>query len=199
MGHLVPDVVLDALTVPAERASALWSIQISAHPSDPKNGLPNREVFMFNAGSTGARPLHDGLSAAAFPSGVSIIVIEATEHVGAVIVWRKDQRTESGGAGARRGGLGQTIGIEAREDYDFYINTISDRVDNSARGRNRGGIGSAGAVDLPKGTMLQSKDRRLIRNGQRLKLSLPAGGGYRAPKAGFITAERAKRDYGFEE
>ena len=50
-----------------------------------------------------------------------------------------------------------------------------------------------------KGTMLQSKGRRLIRNGQRLKLSLPAGGGYRAPKAGFITTERAKRDYGFEE
>ena len=105
---------------------------------------------MFNSGSTGSRPLHDGLSVAAFQSGVSIISIEATEHVGAIIVWRKDQRTESGGEGARRGGLGQTIGIEAREDYDFYINTISDRIDNSARGRNRGGIGGARAVDLAK-------------------------------------------------
>ncbi|MEX0279086.1 MAG: hydantoinase B/oxoprolinase family protein [Ruegeria sp.] len=216
MGHLVPDVVLGALhkampdTVPAEGASALWNIQISARASDPESGLPNREVLMFNSGGTGARPAFDGLSATAFPSGVSTMSVEATEHVGPITVWRKDLREGSGGAGALRGGLGQTIEIEPRAGYDFYFNAMFDRVKNPARGRNGGLAGGAGAVELADGSALRSKGRQLIKNGQRLKLSLPGGGGYGAPEqrdrdavaqdlaAGFITAEQAKNDYGFE-
>ena len=217
MGHLVPDVVLGALhqampnTVPSEGASALWNIQISARASDPASGLPNREVLMFNSGGTGARPAHDGLSATAFPSGVSTMSVEATEHVGPITVWRKDLREGSGGAGARRGGLGQVIEIEPREGYDFYFNAMFDRVENPARGRDGGLPGGAGAVELADGTRLRSKGRQLVRNGQRLRLSLPGGGGYGDPRArdrdavardiaaGFITADQARTDYGFEE
>ncbi|WP_136443900.1 hydantoinase B/oxoprolinase family protein [Pacificoceanicola onchidii] len=216
MGHLVPDVVLGALhqalpnTVPAEGASALWNIQIAARASDPASGLPNREVLMFNSGGTGARPALDGLSATAFPSGVSTMSVEATEHVGPITVWRKDLREGSGGAGALRGGLGQTIEIEPRKGYDFYFNAMFDRVENPARGRDGGLPGGPGAVELVGGTKLKSKGRQLIRSGQRLRLSLPGGGGYGDPlardraavardiAAGFITAEQAKTDYGFE-
>lgn len=216
LGHLVPDVVLGALhqampnTVPAEGASALWNIQISARPCDPDAGLRNAEVLMFNSGGTGARPTLDGLSATAFPSGVSTMSVEATEHVGPITVWRKDLRAGSGGAGALRGGLGQTIEIEPREGYDFYFNAMFDRVENPARGRDGGGMGAAGRVELTDGTQLRSKGRQLIKNGQRLRLGLPGGGGYGAPKdrarhdiaadmrAGLITAEQAKTDYGFE-
>ena len=217
MGHLVPDVVLGALhkampnRVPAEGSSALWNIQISARASNPASGLQNSEVLMFNSGGTGARPSFDGLSATAFPSGVSTMSVEATEHVGPITVWRKDLREGSGGAGSQRGGLGQTIEIEAREGYDFYFNAMFDRVDNPARGRNGGKPGSAGAVELADGTRLRSKGRQLVKNGQRLKLSLPGGGGYGDPMsrdrdavardvaAGFISSEQAKKDYGFED
>ncbi|WP_299210024.1 hydantoinase B/oxoprolinase family protein [uncultured Tateyamaria sp.] len=216
MGHLVPDVVLGALhkamsnTVPAEGASALWNIQISARASDPSSNLPNREVLMFNSGGTGARPAHDGLSATAFPSGVSTMSVEATEHVGPITVWRKDLRAGSGGAGALRGGLGQTIEIEPRDGYDFYFNAMFDRVHNAARGRDGGNPGALGRVELSDGTALRSKGRQLIKNGQRLRLSLPGGGGYGAPSnrdksqvaadiaAGLITPEQAKSDYGYE-
>jgi N-methylhydantoinase B len=216
MGHLVPDVVLGALhqampnTVPAEGASALWNIQISARASDPASGLPNREVLMFNSGGTGARPAVDGLSATAFPSGVSTMSVEATEHVGPITVWRKDLREGSGGAGALRGGLGQTIEIEPRDGYDFYFNAMFDRVDNAARGRDGGLEGGAGGVHLSDGTKLRSKGRQMIKNGQRLVLSLPGGGGYGDPKnrdkdaiqndidAGFISAEDARALYGYE-
>ena len=217
LGHLVPDVVLGALhqampdTVPAEGASALWNIQISARPSDPASDLPNREVLMFNSGGTGARPSADGLSATAFPSGVSTMSVEATEHVGPITVWRKDLRAGSGGLGALRGGLGQTIEIEPRAGYDFWFNAMFDRVQNAARGRAGGGPGGAGRVQLADGTPLNSKGRQLVRNGQRLRLSLPGGGGYGDPKrrdrarvaadleAGMITPEQAKTDYGFED
>lgn len=216
LGHLVPDVVLGALhqalpnTVPAEGASALWNIQISARPTDPDAGLRNAEVLMFNSGGTGARPTLDGLSATAFPSGVSTMSVEATEHVGPITVWRKDLREGSGGAGALRGGLGQTIEIEPREGYDFYFNAMFDRVENPARGRDGGGMGEAGRVELADGTVLRSKGRQLVKNGQRLKLSLPGGGGYGDAKqrasddvaadlrAGLVTPAQAKNDYGFE-
>ncbi|WP_223428684.1 hydantoinase B/oxoprolinase family protein [Tateyamaria pelophila] len=216
LGHLVPDVVLGALhqalpdTVPAEGASALWNIQISARPSNAASGLRNAEVLMFNSGGTGARPACDGLSATAFPSGVSTMSVEATEHVGPIIVWRKDLREGSGGVGALRGGLGQTIEIEPRDGYDFYFNAMFDRVENAARGRDGGGPGAAGIVALADGTKLRSKGRQLVKNGQRLKLSLPGGGGYGAAtdrdkalvaedvRAGLISAEQAKTDYGYE-
>ena len=216
LGHLVPDVVLGALhqalpnTVPAEGASALWNIQISARPSDASSGLRNAEVLMFNSGGTGARPACDGLSATAFPSGVSTMSVEATEHVGPIIVWRKDLREGSGGAGALRGGLGQTIEIEPGTGYDFYFNAMFDRVENPARGRDGGGVGAAGYVELADGTKLRSKGRQLVKNGQRLRLSLPGGGGYgdaadrdaalvaEDVRAGLITVEQAKKDYGFK-
>ena len=216
MGHLVPDVVLGALhqalpnTVPAEGASALWNIQVSARASDPTSDLPSREVLMFNSGGTGARPALDGMSATAFPSGVSTMSVEATEQVGPIIVWRKDLWAGSGGAGEQRGGLGQTIEIEARDGYDFYFNAMFDRVKNAARGRNGGQPGAPGKVELSDGTTLKSKGRQIIKNGQRLRLRLPGGGGYGMPSdrsrdsietdlaAGLITAEQAKADYRYE-
>ena len=211
LGHLVPDVVLGALhealpgVVPAEGASALWNIQISARPTDAASNLPGAEILMFNSGGTGARPSLDGLSATAFPSGVSTMSVEATEHVGPIVIWRKDLRAGSGGAGAMRGGLGQVIEIEAREGYDFYFNAMFDRVENPARGRDGGGAGAEGRVELADGTKLRSKGRQFVANGQRLRLSLPGGGGYGDPKtrdkaavradlaAGYITEEQAKQ------
>ncbi len=216
LGHLVPDVVLGALhyalpdVVPAEGASALWNIQISARPNDPTSNLPNAEVLMFNSGGTGARPELDGMSATAFPSGVSTMSVEATEHVGPIVVWRKELREGSGGAGTQRGGLGQIIEIEPRAGYDFYFNAMFDRVENPARGRNGGRAGAAGRVELTDGTKLRSKGRQRVKNDQRLKLSLPGGGGYGAPqdrdanlvkadlRAGTITADQARNDYGYE-
>ena len=213
MGHLVPDVVLGALhsalpnVVPAEGASALWNIQISARPCDPDSGLPNKEVLMFNSGGTGARPALDGLSATAFPSGVSTMSVEATEQVGPITVWRKELRKGSGGAGKFRGGLGQIIEIEPRAGYDLYVNAMFDRVDYAARGREGGGDGAAGKVELADGTALKPKGRQFIKNGHRLRLSLPGGGGYGLPEhrdpsavqkdleSDFITENQAQSDY----
>ena len=217
IGHLIPDVVLGALAkalpeaTPAEGASALWNIQMSLRPVDEVGGLVGAEVLMFNSGGTGARPTADGLSATAFPSGVSTMSVEATEHVGPITVWRKDLRNGSGGAGARRGGLGQVIEIEPRAGYEMWFNAMFDRVDNAARGRLGGGDGAAGRVELASGEPLKAKGRQRIGPGQRLRLALPGGGGLgdaktrdrkavRADlKAGYVTPAQARDDYGFED
>ena len=217
LGHLVPDVALGALhkclpnAVPAEGASALWNIQISARPLDQDSGRSGAEMLLFNSGGTGARPSLDGLSATAFPSGVKTMSIEATEHTGPIVVWRKDLREGSGGAGAHRGGLGQTIEIEPREGYEFFFNAMFDRIENPARGRNGGQAGAAGNVALADGTKLRGKGRQKVPEGARLVLSLPGGGGYGNPAerpkekvradltAGYISAEQAKADYGLDD
>jgi N-methylhydantoinase B len=216
LGHLVPDVVLGALhaalpgVVPAEGASSLWNIQISARASDPESRLPPAEILMFNSGGTGARPGADGLSATAFPSGVSTMSVEATEHVGPITVWRKELRQDSGGAGRMRGGLGQVIEIAPRRGYDMWFNAMFDRVENPARGRDGGGAGAPGRVELADGTRLRSKGRQRVAAGQRLRLSLPGGGGIGNPRerereavrrdvaAGYISAEEARERYGWE-
>ena len=136
--------------------------------------------------------------------------VEATEQVGPIVVWRKDLREGSGGAGAMRGGLGQIIEIEPSAGYDFYFNAMFDRVEHPARGRDGGHFGGEGRVELADGTPLRSKGRQLVKNGQRLRLSLPGGGGYGDPKdrqyelieedleAGLITADQAKKVYGYD-
>ena len=166
---------------------------------------------MFNSGGTGARPSVDGLSATAFPSGVSTMSVEATEHVGPIVVWRKDLREGSGGAGEFRGGLGQTIEIEPRAGYDFYFNAMFDRIENPARGRDGGGPGGAGSVARADGAKLRGKGRQKIASGERLVLQLPGGGGFGSPQerpreqvradleAGYITNQQAKADYGLDD
>ncbi|KQW20894.1 5-oxoprolinase [Afipia sp. Root123D2] len=216
LGHLVPDVVLGALSqamptiVPAEGASALWNIQISAKPLEGREGRAT-QLLMFNSGGTGARPSIDGLSATAFPSGVKTMSVEATEQIGPIVVWRKDLCEGSGGAGEFRGGLGQTIEIEPCEGYEFHFNAMFDRIENPARGRSGGAPGAAGSVRLSDGTQLKGKGRQKVSAGQRLVLSLPGGGGFGDPRrrareqiqadlvAGYISREQAALEYGLKD
>ena len=217
LGHFLPDLVIGALRgamggeLPAEGASALWNIHISARPTDPESGLPSREMLMFNSGGMGARPGSDGPSATAFPSGVSTMSVEATEQVGPITIWRKELRPDSGGAGEHRGGLGQVIEIQPRPGQEFHFNAMFDRVNNPARGHDGGGEGRSGRVELTDGTRLRSKGRQFVGEGQRLRLSLPGGGGIGNPldrnrsaviddvAAGYVSPQEAKEIYGLKD
>lgn len=188
LGHFIPDAVLGAVhklvpgRVPAEGAGALWNLHVSARPRQgnhrPADGGRRAEVLLFNSGGAGARHGLDGLSATAFPSGVHSMSIEATEHVGPVIFWRKELRDGSGGAGRQRGGLGQVVEISATEGHEFTFNAMFDRIDHPARGRDGGEDGAPGAVLLDDGTVLAAKGRQHVPPERRLVLQLPGGGGY---------------------
>lgn len=211
LGHLVPDLVLGALRQacpelpPAEGASALWNLQISARPTSGVGG--GREILMFNSGGSGARPTLDGLNATAFPSGVMTMPVEVTESVGPLIIWRKELRADSGGPGRQRGGLGQTIEIAAREGYALAFNAMFERVEHPARGHAGGGSGAPGVVALDDGTQLRAKGRQTVPVERRLVLQLPGGGGYGDPvqrpkaqvradiAAGYVSVHEARLSY----
>lgn len=187
LGHFVPDLVLGALAqfmpeeIPAEGSGALWNIHISARPIDTASGLAHAEILMFNSGGTGARSSKDGLSATAFPSGVHSMSVEATEQAGPIVIWRKELRPNSSGAGKHRGGLGQIMELSAHDGYTFSFNAMFDRIDNPARGRVGGKPGAPGRVSLSDGTVLHGKGTQSVPIGKRLILELPGGGGYGRP------------------
>ena len=187
IGHFVTDLCLGALSqalpevVPAEGSGAIWNFQASARTANPATPLPPAEILMFNSGGTGARPGLDGLTATAFPSGVMTMSAEATEQVGPIVVWRKEIRPGSGGAGRQRGGLGQIMEIGPTDGYQFEFSAMFDRVDNPARGRAGGGDGSPGRVYLDDGTPFATKGRHTLPAGRRLILELPGGGGFGDP------------------
>ena len=197
IGHLLPDLMMGCLyqivpaRVAAEGASCLWNpplrggAAVSGQARGNKPVIPDFEVITFNSGGTGARPSHDGLDATAFPSGVRTMPVEATENVAPIIIWRKELRPDSGGAGKTRGGFGQIMEIGAKSDLEFAVNATFDRINHAPRGRNHGGPGAAGGVALKSGQKLRPKGFQIIPDGTRLMLHLPGGGGMGNP------AERA--------
>ncbi len=220
IGHMIPDAVYAALdqilpaTVPAEGAGTLCNFQVSLRPRTDIEAPPNAvraEVLAFNSGGSGARPTSDGLNATAFPSGVMTMPVEATEHTGPVIIWRKELRPDSGGAGKHRGGLGQYMEVGATEDHEFDFSAMFDRVDHPARGRQGGKHGAAMTIARDDGQAMKGKGKQFVPAGRRVMLAMPGGAGYGDPgerdKAlvlrdlarGYISEAVARSEYGLDD
>lgn len=201
IGHMVPDTVFDALdkllpdTVPAEGAGCLCNFQVSIRPrtdAEPPPYATRAEVLTFNSGGSGARAGLDGMNTTAFPSGVMTIPVEATEHVGPVIIWRKELRPDSGGAGQYRGGLGQYMEVGASEGHEFDIQAMLDRIDHPARGRRGGHPGAPTRIERDDGVRLRGKGKQFIPHGVRVRMAFPGGAGFGDPEK--RNAEAVKRD-----
>jgi N-methylhydantoinase B len=167
-------------------------------------------VTTFHSGGAGARPTLDGLSATPFPSGVRNVPVEITETIAPVVVWKKEYRQDSGGAGQYRGGLGQVMEVEHREGAPFGIFATFERVKHPARGRDGGAPGGNGRLSLASGQELKAKGFQTIPAGERLVVDMPGGGGFGDPKKrdrtqvardvklGLVSKAQAKAAYGLE-
>ena len=220
IGHMIPDTVYDALdkilpeTVPSEGAGCLCNFQVSLRPASAAAraaGARRAEVLTFNSGGSGARPTLDGMNATAFPSGVMTMPVEATEQVGPVIIWRKELRPDSGGAGKYRGGLGQHMEVGATTGHEFDFQAMFDRVNHPARGRAGGADGAPTTIAQDDGTAMKGKGKQYVPEGRRVMLSFPGGAGYGNPAErdpamvkrdlarGYISAEAARETYGLSQ
>jgi N-methylhydantoinase B len=219
IGHLLPDLMMGCLhqTIPtrvaAEGSSSLWNpplrggAGVSGQARGNRKVIADFEIITFNSGGTGARPTLDGLDATAFPSGVRTMPVEATENVAPIIIWRKELRPDSGGAGRSRGGLGQVMEIGAKGDLEFAVAATFDRVANAPKGREGGLDGANGVVALKSGPTLRTKGMQVIPDGDRLLLLMPGGGGIGDPTArdplrvardvrdGLVSAQNARTLY----
>lgn len=221
IGQMLPDVMLGCLhkavdgIAPAEGTSCLWNPVLYGGHGVAGKVEGEASIFtvtLFHNGGTGARPGKDGLSATAFPSGVRNTPVEINEAISPIVIWEKEYRTDSGGAGEHRGGLGQVMRITNKEDAPFVMSSMFDRVGHPARGLKGGADGLAGRVyqTPPAGDVIEmkAKGRQRVAERNELTMAMPGGGGYGDPKQrdaekvaldvrdGLVSVEAALADYG---
>ena len=215
VGQLLPDVIFGCLhqalpgVVPAEGSCCLWDLPLRGGYS--LNADANKTKFateLVHNGGTGGRPSKDGLSATAFPSGVMGSLVEITESVSPLIIWRREYRQDSAGAGKFRGGLGQVLEISSSEAAPISLFAALDRMNHPPRGREGGSNGKPGSLILSNGSTLRPKGEQIIPAGERLTVLTPGGAGYGNPKErdpksiaqdidfGLVSIEAANTDYG---
>jgi N-methylhydantoinase B len=164
--------------------------------------------ILFASGGMGASAVGDGLSTTAFPTNSGAGSIEAFESLAPLIVWKKEFRQDSGGAGRFRGGLGQEIVVEVVSTAPLRLSLLSDRQKYPANGLLGGRDGARVEIQLADGTRPHPKSRSALEPGDRLILRFGGGGGYGDPRTrdpeavradvrnGLVSAEAAARDHG---
>ncbi len=167
-------------------------------------------LILFASAGMGASSRHDGLATTAFPSNSGSGSIEALEAVAPLLFVKKEYRTDSGGIGRHRGGLGQDIEVENIAGRPLRVVLLGDRERHPALGVLGGGAGASARAEFGHGGVPSLKSISPMPAGSRVRLSFAGGGGYGLPAqrereaiardldAGFITAEAALRDYGFD-
>ncbi len=212
VGHFLPGAILGALSqvipdrVLAGGADPGWmSIWRATWPETGKGA----NFTLFQLGGTGARPTKDGLNTTGFPSGVGGVQAEVIETQAPIVQLRRELRTDSGGAGKFRGGLGQETDFSHIGSGRWSLSGMIDRTLFPAQGLmggQEGGIGEFklnGETAAPKTVMWMEPDAVVTFNP-------PGGGGYgdsseRDPQMvlqdvinGYVSIEAARELYGVE-
>jgi len=204
VGQMLPDVVLGCLAeplggrVPAEGASCLFGpVFLGGRGMIPGAAGEPFVINAFYAGGSGARPGKDGLDCTAFPSGVRSTPVEISENAAPLIIWRKEYRPGSGGAGQFRGGVGQVMEFGHLEGEAFAVSKMFDRLRHPPRGRQGGAAGAPAEVYLvdesgTRGPDLRGMGREIVPAGRRMVLETAGGGGRGDP--GDREPEATERD-----
>jgi len=214
IAHMLPELIMQCMAqaVP-ERVLAgsgstpLWYGSFSGRYAD---GGTFYVVVTFTGG-LGARGLRDGVSCVSYPANVAHIPVEVVESESPLLFEQKALAEDSAGAGRYRGGFGQRVRIQVREDV-----ALNGPILGSVRG-GRFGVpiyGVLGGLPGPQPqARLNDRDIRLgtqieLRPGDELFLQLPGGGGYGDPalrdreaiaadrESGLLSQEAAEQAYG---
>ena len=184
IGQMLPDVVLGCLeqalggNVPAEGASCLFGpVFLGGRGVIPGSESESFVSNYFYAGGAGGRPGKDGLDCTAFPSGVRSTPVEITETTTPLLIWRKEYRPGSGGAGEFRGGVGQIMEFAHADGEAFVVSKMFDRIRHAPRGRQGGEPGATARVYIKNGPDLRGMGREVIPAGESMVLETAGGGG----------------------
>lgn len=150
---------------------------------DSPDGAGSFTYYETLGGGQGACADADG------PSGVHVAMsntlntpVEALEREFPLRVVRYELRRGSGGAGRTRGGDGVIRELQALREMSFSL--IAERRRHAPRGADGGERGAPGR-DMLDGEPLPGKATGTLRDGQRLRMETPGGGGFgRADNAG---------------
>jgi N-methylhydantoinase B len=190
-------------------SSVLWITTVQGSADARGVGEPFTSSF-FVSGGMGARHDKDGLSATSFPGNIAMTPVEMLESVNPLHVVRKGLRTDSGGAGRHRGGLGQDFVFTVSGRGEFTVNTMNDQIVAPPQGFAGGQDGEKGGYRLGDETPLPAKVRRRVDPDSIVTMMTPGGGGYGDARErdrelvladvadGYVSVEAARSTYGVE-
>ncbi|RJQ82693.1 hydantoinase B/oxoprolinase family protein [Amycolatopsis panacis] len=210
VGHYLPSLIFRALAqvvpdrVMAESADAVWMTVFRGKRSSAGPFLFSH----FLSGGAGARSGKDGLSTTSFPSGLRAVPTEVFENLTPMVQLRRELRTDSGGAGEFRGGLGQVTTFRSRDVDSLLVNANIERTRFAARGALGGRPGLPGFFGEDTGRSLKPKQALTVDPAVPLEFRPPGGGGFGDPRArlasavladvagGYVSREAALSEYG---
>jgi N-methylhydantoinase B len=171
-------------------------------------------MFCFFGGGLGGNPEGDGLNHSNNPiSTATIPPVEILESLYPVMFTQWALRPDSGGPGRNRGGLGAIYEVEALAEAGADVFLIGERGKYPPFGVNGGGPAALNRfiyeTDQGETTppMVSKVTDIRIRQGQKVRLETPGGGGFGDPatreparvvrdvELGYISRESARRDY----
>ena len=160
-------------------------------------------------GGTGARPNKDGLSSTGWPHGARHVPTEIVEATSPIIFHRHELRTDSGGPGRLRGGLGQVHTLEVLGARGLYrMRAYAHCVRFAARGRFGGLPGATTSAHQRSGTDVSLWEGNDLEQDAVVTLESGGGGGFFSPLErdpalvlsdvvdGYVSVASAERDYG---
>ena len=148
------------------------------------------------------------MNATGFPSGVAGVPAEVVESLTPLVQHRRELRTDSGGPGIFRGGLGQCTEMGQRMDGPWSVSAMIDRIRFPAPGLEGGGAGAPGEFAIDGSDAPQPKALLTLAPGARVRLNPPGGGGYGPPLErepervledvinGYVSVKAAEQEYG---
>lgn len=210
VGHFLPSAIFGALAqavperVVAGSADPIW---MSVWRAKWPNSEQSSNLTLFMLGGMGARSCKDGLNTTGFPSGVGGVPTEVVETQAPLVQTKRELRSDSGGPGKFRGGLGQEIAISYRGTERWSVSGMVDRTQFPALGLGGGQEGELGEF-LLNDEAVPSKQVLWMEADDRVAMNPPGGGGFGDPKQrdpesvlrdvvfGYVSLESAKDCYG---
>lgn len=172
-------------------------------------GYETFSVSCLPHGGRGAMRNLDGMPPIAFPHNSSVTPIEIMETQAPIVILHKEYRVDSAGAGRCRGGIGQRITFRNLASTPIHARIRPDKMFCHPPGLDGGVPGAVGAVRW-NGRTITRFPPLIMQPGDEIELLMPGGGGFgpvtdraaehiaRDLEAGFISAEGARRDYGWQ-
>jgi N-methylhydantoinase B len=210
MGHFVTPLIYGALAeaVPSQVQADSGMMNLITFQGLRRDQRPFSTLY-FAAGGYGALEGMDGWATLPHPSNMAVVPVEVWETLTHTTIEHKRLRPDSGGVGRWRGGLGQDVVLRNDTGQVLTILGMGNRTEFAAKGLFGGGTGAL-RVHAVDGKPVHAKGRIDVAAGQRIRVTEAGGGGFGDPRArvasavaadvaeGFVTAEAARRDYGWQ-
>ncbi len=211
MGHFVTPLVYGALAdaIPSEVQADSGMMNLINFQGSRRDGRAFSTLY-FASGGYGALNGLDGWSTLPHPSNMAVVPVEVWETLTHTTVERKELRTDSGGTGRWRGGLGQEVVLRNDTGHPLTILGMGNRTQFPAKGVFDGGDGTL-RVHAVEGKPVHAKGRLEVAPGQRITVTEAGGAGYGNPRErdrqavafdvanGFVSREVAQKVYGWQE